>query len=53
MLALSFIDVDPVKRVFRFYCIQGCSRLYHFDELLQDRKVIEATKSKIIVKVQH
>jgi len=51
MMAMSFLDINSRDRTFRFYCIQGCSRLYHWDELKNDRKVFEAIKAKILVKV--
>jgi len=49
-MSLSFIEIDSTKRVFRFYCIQGRSRLYHYDELTNGSIALDELKSKIIVK---
>jgi len=51
MMAMSFLDINSRDRTFRFYCIQGCSRLYHWDELKNDKKVRESIKAKIVIKV--
>jgi len=49
MLTLSFIDVDSAARTFRVYQVQGCSRLYGWDELA-DPRVARALAAKVFVK---
>ena len=49
LMTLSFIDVDSARRTFRFYCVQGCSRLYSWDEL-DDPEVAAAVRTKVMVK---
>jgi hypothetical protein len=48
-LTLSFIDIDSAARTFRFYCVQGCSRLYSWDEL-DNPEVADAVRCKVLVK---
>ncbi|KAI8471996.1 MAG: hypothetical protein J3K34DRAFT_218294 [Monoraphidium minutum] len=50
LMTLSFIDVDSARRTFRFYGVQGCSRLYRWEELEQDPHVAKAICTKVQVK---
>ena len=50
MMIVSFIDINSTNRTFRFYCIQGCSRLYRWEELAEDRRVLDEIRAKIIIK---
>ena len=49
LLTLAFIDVDSTQRTFRVYQVQGCSRLYGWDELA-DPRVARAVAAKVFVK---
>ena len=49
MLTLAFIDIDSTARTFRIYQVQGCSRLYGWDELA-DPRVARALAAKVFVK---
>lgn len=49
MLTLAFIDIDSSAKTFRIYQVQGCSRLYGWDELA-DPRVARALCAKVFVK---
>lgn len=51
-MTTTFIDIHPTDRTFRVYTLQGCSHLYHMDELRDSHKVFLQIRNKLVIKVK-
>ena len=52
LMTMSFIDIDSSKRICRYYTTQGCTRMYRWQELVDDPRALAEIKSKIIIRVR-